>query len=433
MYGHDKTWTAIVVFVPFLLNGFARIATAGRSVPAPLISQFDQGYGVVAAEAIEATLVPEQQAYTTTYATTFKVHEIVAQPVRGKAFSLQAGETLKINLTAGYACQIEIGDPKAELAHGRRYYLIVRQCDNGEFEHAPGASGLWPVQEFTAAENKYYAQVRGLAAVPKENRLRACVDVANNSSESERIRSEALSGVRGLWRNDRSAGESYAQTALRKLWNDLESHLSLILLGQFDDALCMIDQSFEDSADRRDVLLDYLLAPTPDRKKNDPYFDLDNTALFVFADLARRHPDVTGRRLAAQLLDTKRLPLFRRSIACGLLDAYQRTEQVDPIWEKDLRKYFVCLMNDGEPFAIRVAAGDLEYFVGVKSAGESGTRRWYIPDADVRTALNKGVERLTAASKKPDADLEFGTAARELKRVIHSLDGSPKPLNPQSP
>jgi hypothetical protein len=92
----------------------------------------------------------------------------------------------------------------------------------------------------------------------------------------------------------------------------------------------------------------------------------------VFQDLAKRHPDATGQQLAARLNDKKWPALYRRAISAGLMTAYQQADRVDPKWEPAIHAYFIDLLTDGEPFPIRVAAGDLEYFAGVDSPGKFG-------------------------------------------------------------
>src|SRR5262249_738708 len=155
--------------------------------------------------------------------------------------------------------------------------------------------------------------------------------------------------------------------------------------------------------------------------------NIDNLAFFVLCDLAKRHPDATGLQLATRLNDKKWPAFYRHAISSGLLTAYQYANRVDPKWEPALHAYFIHLFADGEPGPIRVAAGDLAYFAGVESPGNSGARRWYSPNEKVRAALVAGVERLKPAAGRPGADQEFGTSASELARVLRLLDGPRKP------
>jgi hypothetical protein len=110
-----------------------------------------------------------------------------------------------------------------------------------------------------------------------------------------------------------------------------------------------------------------------------------------------------------------------------MLEAYRRAERPDPTWEPTLHTFFIELMKNGEPFAIRVAAGDLEYYAGLKASKEANVHRWYLPDAKVTAALRDGVERLRREAVRPNADQEFGLAADEMARVVALLEKSWKP------
>jgi len=264
----------------------------------------------------------------------------------------------------------------------------------------------------------------------------AWINVVTKPTESERLRSDALAGVfTKLWPDAKAAdGDGASRTLLRKLWNDPQANLSFALLQHLDYVLRATTPGFEDSSDRREVWLKNVLALTPERRKlENNENNIDNLAYFVLRDLAKRHPDATGQQLAARLHDKKWPALYRRAISSGLMTAYEYADRVDPKWEPALHAYFIGLLTDGEPYPIRVAAGDLAYFAGVESPGNSGARRWYSPNAKVRAALIDGVERLKTAAVRPGADQEFGTSASELARVIRLLDGPRKPLVPPMP
>ena len=411
-------------------------ADAGRMGPEPLLLQFEQGYGVVAAEVVDANRVTAAEKYPTLYDVAFRVHEVAAQPIQGKAFALKPGDSITIRLTAGYACQIE-WDVASALTKGKCYYLILHQNKNRTFEHARGASALRAVSKFEASETQYYARVRALAAEPKDRRLMAWINVVKNPTESERLRSDALAGVfEKLWGHDAGDDDGAARTLLRKIWNDDQANLSIALLGHLDYVLRGTTRGFEDSTDRRDVWLKNLLALTPERRKREKNENnIDNFAHSMLCDLAKSHPGATGKRLAAPLNDkNKEWPaLYRRAISSGLLTAYQHADQADPKWERALHRYFVNTFTNGEPYPIRVAAADLAYFAGVRSPSNPGAGRWYSPDAKVMAALTACLERLKTEAGRPGASPEFGSGAHELAQVLHLLDGPRKPLVPPTP
>jgi hypothetical protein len=411
------------------------VASAARFMPAPLLSQFEQGYGIVSAEVVDSKLTTPPKRYPALYDVVFKIHEVAAQPLQGEDFAFKSGDSITVRLSAGYACQIEDG-VESVLAQGKCYYLILRRKKDGTFEHCDGASALRGVAKLDASETQYYARVRALAGEPKDRQLPAWVNVVTKPTESERLRSDALAGVfEKLWRGAEAAdGDGASRALLRKLWNDPQANHSIALLMYLDYVLRATSGGFDDSADRREVWLKNLLALTPERRKLEKdENNLDNLAFFVLRDLAKRHPEATGQQLATRLNDKTWPALYRRAISFGLMTAYQYAERVDPKWEPALDAYFIDVSTDGEPYPIRVAAGDLAYCAGVESPGDSGARRWYSPNERVRTALAVGVERLKTASGRPGANQEFGTSASALARVLRLLDGPRKPLVPPMP
>lgn len=422
--------TQAIIGVALLAALPSSVAYAARMGPAPLLSQFEEGYGIVAAAVVDAKRVTPPDKYPALYDVDLKIHEVAAQPLQGEVFKFNPGESITIRLTAGYACQIE-WDVGSALTKGKCYYLVIRRKKDGTFEHAIGASALRGVSKFEASETQYYARVRALAGEPKDRRLTAWIDVVKKPTESERLRSDALAGVfTKLWPDAKAAdGDGASRASLLKLWNDPQANLSLALLQQLDYALRATNREFEGSSDRREVWLKNLLALTPERRKLEKdQNNIDNLALFVLRDLANRNPDATGQHLAAQLNDKKWPALYRRAISSGLMTAYQYADRVDPKWEPALHAYFIDLMTNGEPFSIRVAVGDLAYFAGVESPGTPGARRWYSPDKKVRAALIAGVKRLETEAGRPGADREFGASASQLARVLRLLDGPRKTL-----
>jgi hypothetical protein len=141
-----RTRAIIAVSLVAVLSISARVVSAARGLPAPLLSQFEDGYGIVAAEVADAKPVPAEGQYYVMYDCTFKIHSVAAQPVKGDAFTLHSGDSVKIPLSAGYACQIE-EDVKSALAKGNRYYLIIRKRSDGTFEHADGRRRYEPLKD----------------------------------------------------------------------------------------------------------------------------------------------------------------------------------------------------------------------------------------------------------------------------------------------
>lgn len=399
-------------------------AFGARIGPEPLLIQLEQGYGVVVAEVVDAKPVKFRGKYPALYDIEFKVHEVAAQPLQGEGFAFNPGDSVTIRLSAGYGCQIE-GDVGSVLPNGTCCHLMLRRTGDGNFEHSKGASAVRSVAKWDASESEFYARLRDLAGEPKDRRLSAWVNVVTKATEPDRLRAAALSGVdKRLWSDPKSAdADKAALTALRTLWNDPQASLSFALMSHLDYVLRGASREFEGSSDRCDVWLKNLLALTPEQWKLEAMKnDIDNLTHSILSDLAKRHPDATAERVAAHLNDKKWPAFYRRAMSNGLLTAYQYAVQVDPNWRQPIQTYFIDLMTNGEPFPIRVAAGDLEYFAGLKSPEKVGPRRWYSPDAKVRAAILVGVERLKAEAKRPGATKEFASAARELERVAKLLD-----------
>jgi hypothetical protein len=230
------------------------VASAGRIVPGPLLSQVEEGYGIAAARVVDAKRATPPDKYPTLYDVVFQIHEIAAQPLKGEAFAFNPGDSITIRLSAGYACQIE-SDVGLALIKGHCYYLIIRQKKDGTFEHADGASALRGASGFEPSETQYYARLRALAGEPKDRRLMKWIDIVAKPAESERVRSDVLAGVfKKLWPDAKTAdGDGAARTRLRQLWNDPQANLSLALLQQLDHVLRATDREFENSSDRREV------------------------------------------------------------------------------------------------------------------------------------------------------------------------------------
>ena len=81
---------SLAVLVAASLSGAP--AEGARRGAQPLILLFHEGYGIVAAEVVEAS--KKQRRYPYRYRVTFLVHEIIAQPIKGAAFPLGANQTL---------------------------------------------------------------------------------------------------------------------------------------------------------------------------------------------------------------------------------------------------------------------------------------------------------------------------------------------------
>jgi hypothetical protein len=256
--------------------------------------------------------------------------------------------------------------------------------------------------------------------------LAAWINAVKNPLESDRFRSDALCGIEAKpFSGGVEAGDD-ARNALRRVWNDPKSHLSTGLLNQLDRVLRNFGHGFPSSDNRRDVWLKSLFALPPEQTKNDS--DVDQSARYVLPDLAKIDPEGVGPRLAAELSNKKWPIAFRSEIAYALSEAYRHSERPDDGWARALNGYFAGLMKDGEWYAVRSAAGELESLAGINPPPwQTGIRRNYVPDAETMTALREGADRLRTAADRPGADQELVLAANELSRVIIALDARDEP------
>jgi hypothetical protein len=417
MTGRQRACTfAILAFSSLLC--ISNTARAARIIPSPTVCLLESGYGIVAAEVFDAHKVNGPNAGYEINDVHFQVDHVVVQPVSGKAFSLQPGGAFSLQISSGYGEQLELNVASA-LSMGKRYYLIIRQLDDGKFELADGASIMTPVEKFDQTTDGIYQRLGALAAEPEANRLNAWVQVFASPTEPERLRMEVLGGIWWKMWTHPPAGPTASETLLQ-VWKDPNSNLSHQSMNQLDYVLRATNTDFPKSTQRCDVWLKTLLTLTPDMKKDDN--NRDNLAYFILRDLGQQNPEVVAPQFAAQVTNKQGPALYRRSIAGGLLTAYVNTEQADPELEKTLQSYFVDLMQDGDPYPIRVAAGDMEYYATVKPSSPIPGQRQFLPDDALMAAMKGGVLRLTAASKSPGADIEYKVSARELSRVVQELD-----------
>ena len=376
---------------------------------------------------IDAKPVKTETRFANKYEATFKVDEIVAQPVRGEPFKLAAGESITIRIHTGYGGEVE-DDAKSALAPGIHYYLVLLRTANGTFEHARGASAMRTAPNDRAAQNQHYVKIRSLAAVPEQGRLMAWIDALKQPTEPERFRAEIMRAIADNFYQERGAPfTDEARKSLLEFWNAPRTELSIALRQQLDFYILQkTDPTFADSEARRDVWLSHLLTLTPESGKHGSRTDYSTHS--VLGDLGQRHPQVTGKKLVQELSDRKWPEGYRREIAIGLWTAFDNAEQVEPKWQSALDAYFLALLRAGEPLPARWAASVLAPAFNTKSrrSGPS-VRRSYQPDAEVIAALKTCIKQFVAAAKQPGADEQYGVAAQELNELLESPKTSSEP------
>src|SRR3954467_14426288 len=93
-------------FVALVLCGLAPPSHAGRGLPEPLLQQFAEGYGVVAAEVIEAEADPFDPFE---FGVKCRAVTVCAETVRiHPRLGIKAGDTFFVTLGVGYGAAVEM-------------------------------------------------------------------------------------------------------------------------------------------------------------------------------------------------------------------------------------------------------------------------------------------------------------------------------------
>jgi hypothetical protein len=106
MIGRQGCTFAILAFFT-LLPCISNMALAASIAAPPALCLLESGYGIIAAEVVESTNVNGADKGYEINDTHFLVDHVVVQPVTGKAFPLQQGGSLNLQISTGYGAQIE--------------------------------------------------------------------------------------------------------------------------------------------------------------------------------------------------------------------------------------------------------------------------------------------------------------------------------------
>lgn len=388
---------------------------AGRFTPEPLIVQFQAGYGIIAADLDKAELLPSKDEYPREYACTFTVHRVVAQPIgNSKPFPVRVGDSVSLELDEGYACRVE-EDPAVAFAHGAKYYLIVRHLKGNSYEHVDGASAVDRINDFTDKDEKFFATMRDLASLPPGKRVKGWLAVLKDPKADEKLRISVLMGLNSpIWRADAEAAD--AGTALRAIWNDPGSKLSIPLVERLDWVLQGVGD-FRSSDDRYKGWLEHLFAHTPANLSEDNA--TDNLAIQMLYEFLMDHPAAVGDRLMAELSDPTWPAGFRRSISGALVHGYRMIDQPPPRWETSLQTYYAAVLPQADATILVISAFDIGY---PDEAQNAGIRRRFVPNVAVRAAMLKAEDRMVKACSGPHPDPGAQNAAISLQNAFKAID-----------
>jgi hypothetical protein len=383
-------------------------AFAGRSSPLPLLKQFSDGYGMVAAEVVSITPVGHEEPLQRSFEFVFKVKQIIAQPVVGGPFSFTPGDSLSLPLTVGYGSTIE-DSPKA----GDLYFLTIKRSGAGSFEHADGSGAAHQMKPFTKSEAAFYDRIRSLAAIPKAEQLDRWLAVEQDNTVPDAVRREVLCGIEipEPWEDKDFPPQNLRKihVSLQRVWNDPGDTHSYWHANSLDFMLTKCDRTFENSVVRLDGWMRQLFARTPENLKNDN--DRDNFAQQQLYRLMDTYPKELGNRLIAEMNNRQWPAEFRLSIAGALLGQILHSEHSQPEWEPALQKLYAELLADSTPWVVRLVTAHI-------SRGHVDNnlhKPRFRADADVVRALRNAYSRMKEIVSHSDGDPNAAVAVHDIE------------------
>ncbi len=422
-----------------LLHSMAQGARVGAR---PLILLLQDGYGSIAAEVVRAEPIKTdgQHRYPYRFRVTFAAREVVAQPGQGEALPIQAGETLVVEITVGYACMIEdwgTGQPmgggqdatreKGPLAAGRKYCLTVRyDRARKAYTHARGASILQPVDEFAAQRTKDIQATRAVAALAPGARLQRCLGLLLAPQSSPFVRREALAETRHRFHSADGAAAA-ERDAIRacywKAWKGDTSHLGLVFLNTLDFTMRVtLRDAFARSEDRFDVWAARLCArlegKTP-AERDSECRGRANPIVHEIVDSGQAQPERAGLRLMQAVGDPAQSVEVQVLAAHCLLLLYRRVGGPPEAWEPFLHRHLPSLFDRCPAPPLWLLASYLESAVRPPKRHE---KRAFRPGAHLAPALHRARERmdkLLAATAPPDPAVR--NARARIGKLIAAL------------
>jgi len=400
--------------------------------PEPLIVLLQQGYGIVAAEVVEArpVKVEGEHKYPYGYDVTFRVHQVIAQPVKGEPFALKPGERLVVQITVGYGCMIEHwGMPGIKgggrnarrkggpLAAGTRYYLTLeRDTTKQAWNHARGASVLRPVERFARERAGEVRGTRALAALPDADRVRRCRELLLARDTQPFLRMQAL--LETQRRADRADERRAILACYWALWDGDKSHLAPRFVDSLDYALRRtVGERFETSAKRRDYWLARFLAPLQSDSpaaRHSECIERNNRLTHYIVECGKAHPDTIGARLMKELDNPAWPPDIHVIIVRCLLFMSHDVGHVPEAWDAVLQGRLPRLIDRSHGWPLRLLVANLER--GVRSS--SGFR----PGPATLGALERARDRMQKlADAKDKTDPDANNAAHCIRRFLAAL------------
>jgi hypothetical protein len=420
----------IAILFQFLVAAaLAPAAWAGRGIPDPVLSQFADGYGFVAADVIESEQTPLAEDWV---GVKFKVVEVLADTVRlAPRLDLKPGDVIHMPLTFGYAAMLEHGPidgPDGVLAPGIRYYLTIRRVGKLGFQHAWGADAARLAQTSLQMESARLRRLREVAALPRDRRLDEALRVAASARESHAVRDEVLN-----WLSRKSFGEYFRNSerevisrAMHHLWDEADFLLSNDQVGWVDSILVWSDPVFAKSLGREKLWLRRIFAPFP-ANPEDVEFAVRQRwrTVYRLGDFLIVRPRETGLRIMAEIKDD-RWPLeFRREVADRLLQAYGESKAPDPAWEPALQAFYGNALKDSNSVETRAIVMSIRWGANLEKG--DGRRRAFVAGMHARWNLVQASKRMWELLARDPSDQQAAVAISEIKETIALLEQFPVP------
>ncbi|GEM_PF-3953953 len=408
--------------------------------PKPMVQQFEESYGIIASEVIEAKHVEVDPAktYPDDYDVTFRVVRVVADPIHGEAFALKPGGTFVVRVSVGYACALESwGETdKAELTHpggplaaGAKYYVTVKHAHgNGTYELTQGASVLETLKAFDEEHEKDIGVIRGLALMTAGDRVQACYKILLDKATSEFLRNAALVETREQARKP-EADETRKKATTEvywKLWREnaaaWDDH-SLALLAS--SMHVVIGKEFMESPEYRERWFERMFAPLDKLKGAELQKECihrNNTAGFAIRGAGEVTPIPVGERLMKEMADTSWPMDIRVDLANYLLWMHDHVETPVPQWEPFLQEMLPKLIDDSESWPLRLLADGLRISAAASDT-DRGKKRTFAPGPGILAALQRAHQREVEASRK---DPEHRAAVVAIGEALKAMGHPPE-------
>lgn len=437
---HGVRWAWRVLTLLILMGSCASAAVAGRGLPDPLMLQFAEGYGVVAAEVLSAEAPPFDERGDNTFGVKFRVVEVVADTVRlAPRLGLKTGDTFHVILTVGYGAIVERwggtdgegrvlpGEGQGPLDAGVRFYLKLRPQIMGGFEHALGADAAIRVDEFTEEKGSFFAHMRTLANLPRDRRFETELAWVSDSKMRDDCRLEALRSFahRRFFAAPLSADESdRLRATLWALWMDEKARVTDDLLVTLDRALLDADASFGASIQREQRWHKRLFAPMPvaEPARTREIRRRDGWISWKLAEFAEHRPAATAE-LAMREMQNPAWPLALRWRLAGVIQRlYHVQDKPEASWEPALQDFYAASMLAATPWELRLIADSIEGGATAARAPKANApaKRGFVGGAAVRQALAHALTRLDRMDEKLDENVPVAKA--DVQRALEALE-----------